>query len=270
MKRLISLLAVMALLLSCLSGIALGEAEKKYTETEMKKDKWIKVEQEGGPTLGYSAKSGVTILEVDGYAFKDLDKDGELDVYEDWREDADTRARDLAAKLTIEQISGLRYTAKDPGADADAFKKDEDEFVRHFLGNALARSDTGLAVEAVNEMQVRAETAEWGVPVIVSMDPPSGMLQQTQPLSLGATFDTELVTEVYNTAAKLMRSMGVFEMLGTQADMATEPRWSRAGGTFGEDPALVRDMVKASVTGLQSTFDEEGNDLGWGADSVIS
>ena len=270
MKRLISLLAVMALLLSCLSGIALGEAEKKYTETEMKKDKWIKVEQEGGPTLGYSAKSGVTILEVDGLAFKDLDKDGELDVYEDWRLDADTRARDLAAKLTIEQIAGLRYTAKDPGADADAFKKDEDEFVRHFLGNALARSDTGLAVEAVNEMQVRAETAEWGVPVIVSMDPPSGMLQQTQPLSLGATFDTELVTEVYNTAAKLMRSMGVFEMLGTQADMATEPRWSRAGGTFGEDPALVRDMVKASVTGLQSTFDEEGNDLGWGADSVIS
>ena len=85
MKRLISLLAVMALLISCLSGIALGENAKKYTETEVKKGKWIMVEQEGGPTLGYSAKSGVTLLEIDGYAFKALNKNGELDPYEDWR-----------------------------------------------------------------------------------------------------------------------------------------------------------------------------------------
>lgn len=233
-------------------------------------DGWIKVTQENGPTLGYSPDSGVKILEVDGSYFKDLDKDGELDVYEDWRLDADTRARDLASKLTIAQIAGLRYSAKDPGANADAFQADEDMFVRHFLGNQLANSSVKLSVEAVNQMQVRAETAEWGYPVVPSMDPPSGMLQGTSPLALAATFDTELVTEVYSTASQLMRSMGVFEMLGTQADLATEPRWSRANGTFGEDPALARDMAAASVTGLQSTFDEAGNDLGWGEDSVIS
>lgn len=269
MKRLISMLAATTLVAGCLSG-AVAEDNKKYTVTEMKKDKWIKVENEGGPTLGYSSKSGVTILEVDGYAFKDLDKDGELDVYEDWREDAQTRAEDLANKLSIEQIAGLRYTAKDPGADADAFEKDENEFVRHFLGNQLANSDVDLAVAAVNKMQVRAETAEWGVPVIPSMDPPSGMLQNTSQLGLAATFDAETVTEVYALAAKMMRSIGVFEMLGPQADIATDPRWSRANGTFGEDPALARDLVAAAVTGLQSTFDDEGNDLGWGEDSVIA
>ncbi len=272
MNRAIALLLALTMALSIVAGSGSAKAEggKKYTVTEMTKDKWIKVENEGGATLGYSPESGVTLLEDDGYAFKDLDKDGELDVYEDWRLDVDTRARDLASKLTIAQIAGLRYSAKDPGADADAFKADEDMFVRHFLGNALASSSVDLAVEAVNEMQVRAETAEWGFPVVPSMDPPSNMLQQTTPLALAATFDTELVTEVYSTASQLMRAMGIYEMLGTQADMATEPRWSRANGTFGEDPALVRDMVAASVTGLQSTFDEEGNDLGWGKDSVIS
>ncbi len=269
MKKFLSWVAVLTLLVSCMSGISFAESAAKYT-TETTKDGWIKVTNDNGIVLGYSPDSGVTIIEDDGYAFKDLDKDGELDVYEDWRQDADTRAKDLASKLSIAQISGLRYTAKDPGADADAFKADEDMFVRHFLGNALAKSDTDLAVEAVNEMQTRAEAAEWGVPVVPSMDPPSGMLQQTSSLSLAATFDTALVQDVYNTAAKLMRSMGIFEMLGPQADMATEPRWSRASGTFGEDSALVTDMVKAAVTGLQSTFDEEGNDLGWGSESVIS
>ena len=145
-----------------------------------------------------------------------------------------------------------------------------DRFVRHFLGNALQRSDTVLVVKAINEMQVMAETAELGVPVIPSMDPPSAYLRKTTPLALAATFDEEVVQEVYNTAAKLMRSIGVFEMLGPQSDMATEPRWSRADGTFGEDPALARDLSKAAVTGLQSSFDADGNDLGWGNESVIS
>ncbi|MCF0160589.1 MAG: hypothetical protein HUJ99_07345, partial [Bacteroidaceae bacterium] len=41
--------------------------------------------QQGGQTLGYSPESGVTLIEDGGYAFKDLNKNGKLDVYEDWR-----------------------------------------------------------------------------------------------------------------------------------------------------------------------------------------
>ena len=61
----------------------------------------------GGQTLGYSPESGVQILTVDRYAFKDLNKNGILDPYEDWRLDADTRATDLASKMSIDQIAGL-------------------------------------------------------------------------------------------------------------------------------------------------------------------
>ncbi len=55
--------------------------------------KWHKIEQdgytliinEGGKNIAYSPNSGVKILEVDGYAFKDLNGNGVLDPYEDWR-----------------------------------------------------------------------------------------------------------------------------------------------------------------------------------------
>src|SRR5258708_7479552 len=67
----------------------------------------ILVKNQNGPTLGYSSASGVKILTVDGLAFKDLNKNGKLDKYEDWRLPVDERAKDLASKLSVEQIAGL-------------------------------------------------------------------------------------------------------------------------------------------------------------------
>ena len=61
----------------------------------------------GGQTLGYSTRSGVKLIVADGFAFKDLNKNGTLDPYEDWRLPVDVRAKDLASKLTVDQIAGL-------------------------------------------------------------------------------------------------------------------------------------------------------------------
>ena len=266
-KKLLVIALTLCLALTCaVPALASGAS---YTEEETA-DGWIRVTQEGGPTLGYSPDSGVALIEDGGYVFKDLDKDGELDIYEDWREDAGARAEDLASQLSIEQIAGLRYLAKDPGVSAETFEPDLNNFVRSFLGNQFQSSDTKLGVKALNEIQEMAETADFGVPVVPNMDPPGAYFGQSSQLGLAATFNPELVQEVYAKGAQLMRAYGFYEMLGPQADTATEPRWSRAGSTFGEDPALVRDMTKAAVTGLQSTFDEDGNDLGWGVDSVIA
>ncbi|TAL42312.1 MAG: beta-glucosidase, partial [Chitinophagaceae bacterium] len=43
------------------------------------------VTNKSGQTLGYSTASGVKIITVGGLAFKDLNKNGNLDKYEDWR-----------------------------------------------------------------------------------------------------------------------------------------------------------------------------------------
>ena len=61
----------------------------------------------GGPVLGYAEGSGVKIIEHDGFFFKDLNKNGKLDPYEDWRLSADVRAKNLASLMTVEQIAGL-------------------------------------------------------------------------------------------------------------------------------------------------------------------
>src|SRR5579863_4151732 len=58
----------------------------------------VLVKNQNGPTLGYSAKSGVKILTADGLAFKDLNKNGKLDKYEDWRLPVEVRAKDLATQ----------------------------------------------------------------------------------------------------------------------------------------------------------------------------
>ncbi len=55
----------------------LGSGEVKWKE-EKTADGWMKVTNEGGATLGYHPSSGLKLIQVDGYAFKDLDKNIEL------------------------------------------------------------------------------------------------------------------------------------------------------------------------------------------------
>lgn len=54
--------------------------------------------------LGYrSAK----VLQVDGFRFKDLNRNDQLDDYEDWRLSFEDRSRDLVSKMSLEQKAGF-------------------------------------------------------------------------------------------------------------------------------------------------------------------
>jgi beta-glucosidase len=77
-----------------------------YSQSQETKD-YVIIDNQGGATLGYSLNSGVKILTVNGLKFKDLNKNGKLDKYEDWRLPIDERAKDLAARMSVEQIAGL-------------------------------------------------------------------------------------------------------------------------------------------------------------------
>ena len=68
------------------------------------------------PKLGYRS---VEILKKQGYEFKDLNKNGELDIYEDWRKPIPERVADLLTQMSIEQRIGLLVTASAPGVEAD-------------------------------------------------------------------------------------------------------------------------------------------------------
>ena len=68
-------MAVVALVSVSTTAIALP----KWSKTD--KGAFVEVKNEGGRTLGYNEDSGLQLLEVDGYAFKDLNRNGKLDVY---------------------------------------------------------------------------------------------------------------------------------------------------------------------------------------------
>ena len=71
------------------------------------KQQFVTVNNANGPALGYSPTSGVSVLKINGFNFKDLNRNGKLDPYEDWRLPVDERAADLASKMSVEQIAGL-------------------------------------------------------------------------------------------------------------------------------------------------------------------
>lgn len=74
---------------------------------EIDKQQFVTVENTNGPTLRYSPSSGITLIEVDGLKFKDLNRNGKLDPYENWHLSVEARLSDLVSQMSIEQIAGL-------------------------------------------------------------------------------------------------------------------------------------------------------------------
>lgn len=64
----------------------------------------VTIKNENGATLRFSTESGIGIIEADGYAFKDLNRNGKLQPYKDWRLPISERIEDLANQLTISEI----------------------------------------------------------------------------------------------------------------------------------------------------------------------
>ena len=263
----------------------------KYTVTLLPEENICRVENpNGGATLTYSPESGVQLLEVrDGdyiYAFKDLNRNGVLDPYEDWRLPAEERAADLASRLTLDEMAGLMlYPVGEPADGED--KRTEQVDVRKerfFLSNRSTREDSA---PWSNALQKRVEKNDRnGIPMNISSDPRntiaggrfvvfgnSDMSEWPGNLGLAATFDPKYTLMHGQIASREYRAFGITTALSPQVDLATEPRWSRFGGTFGEGAKLAGDCAAAYVHGFQSTWDGIGpdaKDLGWGKDSVVT
>ncbi|MCM3041402.1 glycoside hydrolase family 3 protein [Paenibacillus motobuensis] len=265
------------------------------------------VQNPGGPTLGYSTLSGVQILEQNGLFFKDLSKDGKLDKYEDWRLPAEERAKDLASKMTIEQIAGLMlYSSHQnvPGASGGWFSgtyggktyeesgakpwemTDEQmgflakDHLRHILVAAVESPE--VAARWNNQIQAFVEGTGLGIPANNSSDPRHGTQTSSEfnagsggtismwpeTLGLAAAFEPEVVKQFGEIASKEYRALGLTTALSPQIDIATDPRWFRFNGTFGEDSKLSTDLARAYVDGFQNSEGESELVDGWGHDSV--
>ncbi|MBQ9499209.1 MAG: glycoside hydrolase family 3 C-terminal domain-containing protein [Bacteroidaceae bacterium] len=277
--------------------------------TEESKGSYNLVTQPGGQALGYSPESGVKLLTDGGYAFKDLNRNGTLDPYEDWRLDPKTRATDLAKQLSIEEIAGLMlysahqsipaasmggrgaaptYNGK-PFEESGAKASDLSDAQKKFLSEDNLRAvlvtrvqSPEVAAEWNNNVQAFVEGLNHGIPANNSSDPRHTATSDAEynygaggqismwPSSLGmaATFDPALMKQFGQIASQEYRALGIATALSPQVDLATDPRWSRFSGTFGEGTKLATDLARAYCDGFQTSPAELAIDGAWGYQSV--
>ena len=215
------------------------------------------------------------VLQVDGQRFKDLNKNGTLDAYEDWRLPPERRARDLLARMTLEEKAGMMMhgTARSGGPtggvgmgaeyDTAANRALIDSVHVNSVITRLSGDPATLAAQN-NVLQAIAERTRLGIPVTISTDPrhhfqflpgatvrSGGFSQWPEALGFGAIGDTALMRRFGDIARQEYRAVGIHMALSPQADLATEPRWGRIAGTFGEDAALAERLVRAYVAGYQ-------------------
>ncbi len=230
--------------------------------------------------LNKSAKSVLVEkkeLSIDGLTFRDLNNNGKLDIYEDKRQGIDARIEDLLSQMNIEEKVGLMWHPPigvgDQGEIMD--KPDPAKFnmvstynillngqIRHF--NLFRIPETRYLAAWYNRLQKLAEQDRLGIPVTISSDPRHGIKnflgndllgggfsKWPEPIGLAATNDSSLVAEFGKIAAEELRAVGIKTALHPMADLATEPRWARINGTFGEDADLSAKMTAAYIYGFQ-------------------
>lgn len=220
-------------------------------------------------------QSSAPVLTIDGKQFRDLNRNGVLDPYEDWRLTSATRARDLVSRMSLEEKAGAAVhgtapigggpLASGPGYDSASATS---MILARNVNSLLTRMSIAPADLATqnNRLQQIAERGRLGIPVTVSSDPRShfqpvggasvkvtGFSRWPETLGFGALDDPKLVRRFASLVRGEYRAVGIHMALSPQADLATEPRWSRIAGTFGERPARVGALVTAYVQGLQGS-----------------
>jgi beta-glucosidase len=274
----------------------------------------------------------VKIIENKGFQFKDLNKNGKLDKYEDWRLSSDARSKDLLSQMSVEEKAGFmlinslnmvgsraaeasegKLAASDlsesetgnfggnggfgqnrPQGSADSTRRGarggarenapnrEGAFIanmnstsgtskmvkefhnRHFI--LRANESTKVTAEWANKLQELCESEPLGIPAIIASNPrnnitsnaslgtsvgTTGFTSWPGELGLSAMRDLSLVREFADYSRQEWAAVGLRKGYMYMADLATEPRWSRINGTFGENAEWVAKMIREIVLGFQ-------------------
>lgn len=223
------------------------------------------------PAIESRAKS---VLTVEGLQFRDLNDDGRLTPYEDWRLSPGERVDDLVARMSLEEKAGAMMHSTLPGKGGFSGRSEEgydlvkiealisDKHVTSYISRLSLDADK-LAAEN-NKVQVLAEQAPLGIPVSISTDPRhhfqyvlgassqgSGFSQWPEQLGFAALNDARLTRSFGDIARQEYRAVGLHIALSPQVDLATEPRWPRITATFGSRAEPASDMTGAYVAGFQ-------------------
>ncbi|HEX9228548.1 MAG TPA: glycoside hydrolase family 3 N-terminal domain-containing protein [Arthrobacter sp.] len=220
---------------------------------------------------------GTTLTSVtdDGTEYRDLNGNGIMDPFENPALSPQERAADLVARLSLEEKAGLMFhTVIETGPDGSLLETPGNisksptstvilgKFMNHFNIHAL-----GTAREAArwsNALQALAAQTPHGIPVTISTDPRHAFIENSgvsftaahfsqwpEPIGLAAVGSADLIRRFAEIARKEYTAVGIRAALHPTVDLATEPRWCRQAGTFGQDSELSAKYVVEYLQGFQ-------------------
>ena len=224
----------------------------------------------------WSLGSEPEVLIKDGFTYRDLNKNQQLDIYEDVRQPAAMRVEDLLSQMTLEEKAGqmmhpaitikpdfalLAFHFAMGRVDIDA----AEVFDRHISHFNFYGKPTPLEIAVkLNELQKIAARTRLGIPLTISSDPlheaasggiaafsVKGFSGWPSQLGFAASRDIDLVKRFGEIAAAEYRAVGLRTALHPMADLATEPRWPRNFGTFGSNAELSAQLTSAYMLGFQ-------------------
>lgn len=240
---------------------------------------WIKWKVQASSNMKLAGEEA-PILTVNGQQFRDLNKNGKIDVYEDKNADIESRIDNLLAQMDPEEKAGalfIHMTVMASDGELNKVPSITNPFslllettpeqllkkkMNHF--NVMMTPSALETAKWNNNMQKLAERTRLGIPVTIATDPRHGAgfdagtgvassfySRWPSQLGMGATRDSALVREFGDIARQEYTALGLRLALHPMADLATEPRWARVNGCFSEDAHLAAKLTEAYVLGFQ-------------------
>jgi beta-glucosidase len=232
-------------------------------------------------TLSYNTRAHTSVnVHVGGNVYRDLNKNGKLDPYEDKTQTIEIRVQDLLSQMTLEEKAGMLFINGAPvNEDASLEKQQGTGFaarlpaaIDNMSGLKMTHfnlwtipADPAILAKWYNNLQRYAEQTRLGIPVTIASDPrhhfshnifsmsAQGFSQFCETLGFAAIGDEALMKEFADIVRQEYLAVGIREALHPQIDLATEPRWPRISGGFSEDAHLTAKLVTAYLAGMQGT-----------------
>ena len=196
----------------------------------------------------------------------DFNKNGRKDVFEDPKQPTEKRVEDLLAQMNVEEktcqlatLYGYRRVLKDPLPTANWKNEIWKDGIANIdeMHNGVGKSGNAdnphiatpaATIKALNEVQRWfIEETRLGIPAEFSNEGVRGACYRNSVnfpanISLGATWNRDLVSRVGDVVARESKVIGYRNVYAPLLDLARDPRWGRVVECYGEDPYHVGEL----------------------------
>ncbi|KOS08225.1 glycoside hydrolase [Flavobacterium akiainvivens] len=189
------------------------------------------------------------VITVDDLPFADLNHNGRLDVYEDYRLSLEERVNDLVNQMTDEEKAAYLTGTGKPGNDGLT------NVVGSVEGRVPGAAGTTLAIERL------------GIPAALLADGPAGL--RIKPIrendtntyyctafpvgtSLASTWNTALIESVGRSIGSETKEYGIDVLLAPALNIHRNPLCGRNYEYYSEDPVVAGKIAAAMINGIQA------------------